>query len=158
MELFTWHVWTQNTFLCNSQGLHKALCFMSLDKALGDKYSLCCCCSNTTASEVQRFHCWHDLGVMGMTHPSHTPPHPSSMTSIAGYTTSRTESAAGHPRTYPPTGATHTSHSLLARALSHCIQNAAQNNTGIFPGFLSPDRKDGDAQVMVVLMTWLMTR
>lgn len=76
---------------------------------------------------------------MGMTHPSHTPPHPSSMTCITGYTTSRTESATGHPHTDPPTGAAHTSHKLLAHTLSRCIQNTAHNNTEIFPGFLLPD-------------------
>ena len=100
-------------------------------------------CAGTVAtprpSEVQRFHSWHDLGVMGMTHPSHTPPHPSSTTSITGYTTIKTGGATGHPHTYPPTGAAHTSHSLLSCTLSCCIQNIAHDETEIFPGFLLPD-------------------
>lgn len=127
-----------------SQGLHKMLCFMSYNALLQTKHwetNIACAAVAATPrpSEVQRFHSWHDLGVMGMTHPSHTPPHPSSMTCIARYTTSRTESATGHPHTDPPTGAAHASHKLLAHALSRCIQNTAHNNTEIFPGFLLPD-------------------
>lgn len=79
-----------------------------------------------------------------MTHPSHTPPHPSSMTSIGGYTTSRTESATGHPHTNPPTGATHhhTASSLplfLSISHSHCVENTTHNNNKIIPVFRLPD-------------------
>lgn len=137
MELFTWHVWTQNVLLCYSQGLHKAPCFMSLDKALWDKYSLCCCCCRTTALWSPTLPPLTRPGSDGDdTSLPHTT-HPSSMTSIACYTTGRTESVARHPHTYPPTGAAHTSHSLLTR--SRCIQKTAHYSGEIFPGFLLPD-------------------
>ncbi|MEQ2191887.1 hypothetical protein XENOCAPTIV_003925 [Xenoophorus captivus] len=78
---------------------------------------------------------------MGMTHPSHTPPRPSSMTSITGYTTSRAESAAGHPHTYPPTGAVLRLHCLLSLSLSLscCCQNKTYTDTKITLDFQRPD-------------------
>lgn len=99
--------------------------------------NIACAAAPPQPSEVQRFHSWHDLGVMGMTHPSHTPPHPSSMTPIAGYTTTRTESAARHPHTHPPTGAAHT-HIVHSPCSLSLHPEYTQNNAEIFPGFLLP--------------------
>lgn len=76
-----------------------------LDKAVRDKFSLHGCCCSTTALCSPTLPLLTRPGSDGDdTSLPHTT-HPSSTTSIAGYTTGRTESAAGRPRAHPPTGA-----------------------------------------------------
>lgn len=89
------------------------LCRTSLDKAVRDKFSLHGCCCTTTALCSPTLPLLTRPGSDGDDTSLPHATHPSSMTSIAGYTTGRTESAARRPRTDPPTGAAHSAAASL---------------------------------------------
>lgn len=117
--------------------IHGALCFMSLDKALGDKYSLCWCCCTTTALWSPTL---PQLTRPGSDGDDTSLPHttPSLVYDFHRWLRNRQD----WERCYTPTHASsHRSRAHITRPPRSlcCIHNTAHNNAEIFPGFLLPD-------------------
>lgn len=117
----------------------KRCVFMSLDKALGDKYSPCWCCSNTTALRSPTL---PQLTRPGSDGDDTSLPH---TTPSLVYDFHRwLHNQQGRERCWTPThisshrGRAHITQPPRSQSLS-LQQNTAHSDTEIFPGFLSTD-------------------